>query len=290
MSKIKRSIKIRHIKTRAPFVTIVLTLFGAFVQNRGGTIAMGGLIRMIRPLGLSENAVRLGLSRLSRRGIIAVRKYGRESRLSLTRKGYRYMEEGRQWAFEQEPKEWDGQWRVLIYSIPESMRRSRATLRERLRETGCGSLGASAWISPYDFNADILLFLKKTRLSQYTEFFKASYTKESTAKDFAMRVWGIHDLEKQYKEFLRIYKPLLVYYGNSIKRKRAVDTEACFALRFQLMSEYIAIRLRDPMLPLALLPCPWAGAVTQKLLSGYWHLLSTEANKFVDAVFAGTRL
>jgi phenylacetic acid degradation operon negative regulatory protein len=162
-------------------------------------------------------------------------------------------------------------------------------LREKLRNTGCGSLGASAWISPYDFSTDIMSYLEKTGLKSYVEFFKASYSREREAKDFAMRVWGIHALEKQYNEFLRIYKPLLVYYGDSIKRKRAVDTEACFALRFQLMSEYIAIRLRDPMLPLTLLPSPWAGAKTQKLLSGYWHLLSTEANKFVDAVFAGTQ-
>ena len=46
---------------------------------------------------------------------------------------------------------WDGQWRMVIFDLPESRRSLRAALRRRLSGSGFGCLQRSVWITPHPF-------------------------------------------------------------------------------------------------------------------------------------------
>ncbi|MCK4226119.1 hypothetical protein KAX29_04425, partial [candidate division WOR-3 bacterium] len=64
MSKIKRN-KIKQHKAKAVRIpTIIFTLFGSYIIHREGEIWVGSLIKLLKPFVLSENAIRLALSRM----------------------------------------------------------------------------------------------------------------------------------------------------------------------------------------------------------------------------------
>ena len=78
MSKNIRAPQKRHKKIKAKFPTVIYTLFGAYIIPRSGEVRVTNLVNLVRPLGFSANAIRLGLSRMSRYGVFKVRKVGRQ--------------------------------------------------------------------------------------------------------------------------------------------------------------------------------------------------------------------
>ncbi|MCK4396458.1 phenylacetic acid degradation operon negative regulatory protein PaaX [candidate division WOR-3 bacterium] len=284
MSQKIRNIKLKHKSKTIRTTTIIFTLFGGYINPRGGEIRAGNLIKLLTPFGLSGNAIRLALSRMSKQGLIRSRKKGRESYYSLTKKGNDLMLGGKHWALEKEYKPWDKKWRLVVYSIPEEMRHVRDTLRKKLRSIGFGSLSSSMWISPYDFKKELASLFKKLEVTKYVETFEAKYTGQREGQKIAAKGWSIHALENRYKEFLNKYSPLLSMLKEKIKKKKVIDSGECFAQRFRVTAEFIDIALDDPMLPLELLPDNWVGLKAKKICLEYWKFLTPEVNKFVDSI------
>ena len=70
-----------------------------------------------------------------------------------------------------------------------------------------------------------------------------------------MERWNLAELGEQYRSFLDLYRPVLRYLsGNG-----APDPERAFLLRTLLIHDYRRILLRDPELPIDMLPHDWAG-------------------------------
>jgi len=284
MSKISRALRKPHRKTDARFPTVVFTLFGAYIIPRGGEVRVGDLIGLIRPLGFSANAIRLGLSRMSRYRVFKVRKTGRESRYSLSTKGMKGMEQGRVRAFETEYRAWDGKLRLVAYNIPEKSRNVRDKFRVRLHNLGCASLSSAVWISPHDLSSEITRFIDENRIAQFVELFEAEYEGPRSVKEFVASTWNISDLENGYRGFIRKYTKLRSRFRKMTRIGRPMAPSECFAERFCLTAEYVALRLDDPMLPLGLLPDEWAGAAAHRLHDEMWELLEPAACEFVDSV------
>ncbi len=57
------------------------------------------------------------------------------------------------------PKKWDGRWRVVIFDIKESRKKTRSLLRLTLSQIGFRKLQNSVWIYPYDCE-DLISLLK----------------------------------------------------------------------------------------------------------------------------------
>ena len=284
MSNKKRNIKKQHKKTMVRVQTIIFTLFGSYIIHREGEIWVGSLIKLLKPFGLSENAIRLALSRMTRQGLLQSRKAGRRSYYSLTEKGHEWMLGGQHWTLDRDYKPWDKKWRLFIYNIPEELRHLRDALRKKLFGIGYGSLSSSVWISPYDLKEELAKIFDNIKVADYVETFEAKYGGLKEAKKLAAKVWDIRGLENRYVEFLNTYSPLFAAYRERVKRKDAIDPGECFAERFQLTAEYIDIALDDPMLPFELLPADWAGLAAKKICLEYRNLLTPEANKFVDSI------
>ncbi len=284
MSKKSRASNKQHRKTAARFPTVIYTLFGAYIIRRGGEVRVADLMELVRPLGFSANAIRLGLSRMSRCGVFKVRKVGRESCYSLSAKGMKGMEHGRVRAFETDYREWDGKWRLVAYNIPESSRALRDKLRTKLRSKGFASLGAAVWISPRDIFPEMLRIIDRNGIAQFVEVFEAEYKGPHVIKQFAARTWHINDLEKGYLAFVRKYEGLQRKFKQKARTLHPMTPSECFAQRFCMTAEYVALRLDDPMLPLALLPDKWVGKTAHRLHDTMWDLLEPAAVEFVDSV------
>lgn len=58
------------------------------------------------------------------------------------------------------PRKWDGEWRVIIFDIPEKYRRARQALQSKLADTGCFQLQKSVWVHPFPCEKEVE-FLKE---------------------------------------------------------------------------------------------------------------------------------
>src|SRR3990172_1379584 len=119
---------------------MLFTLYGDYVLQRGGRVWAGTLIKVFAEFGLSEQAVRSALSRMSQKGWLKLKRVGNKSYYSMTKESERLFAQGTPRIMERVSNHWDGEWRILTYSIPEERRDIRQKLRKELSVLGFGSL------------------------------------------------------------------------------------------------------------------------------------------------------
>jgi phenylacetic acid degradation operon negative regulatory protein len=249
-------------------------------------VHVASLLKLVIPLGFSANAIRLGLSRMSKQGVFSIRRAGRCSYYSLSEKGMKWMEQGRVRAFEVEHKQWNGKWRLVVYNIPERLRVLRDKLRGKLHSLGFAKLSTSLWVAPHDLRTEIDQYIKDRGMIGYVETFVADYSGYKHPREFAALVWNTKDLEGKYGVFMRNHTGLYSACKKAEKRGKELDLAECFARRFCMTAEYVALRLEDPMLPMELLPENWKGVRAQKLHDTLLKMLKPRADEFVDSVLA----
>lgn len=54
-----------------------------------------------------------------------------------------------------EPKKWDGKWRLVVFDIPEKMKKAREALRDKLRKLGFYQLQKSVFVFPFACHDEI---------------------------------------------------------------------------------------------------------------------------------------
>lgn len=108
------------------------------------------------PVRREKEIIARSRERLLKRGML---KY-QGGRLRLTPKGEKMLDMYtlRDNTF-RSSEHWDGKWRILIFDIPETRRRTRDRIREVLTQVGFARLQNSVWIYPYD-SEDIITLLK----------------------------------------------------------------------------------------------------------------------------------
>ena len=67
-------------------------------------------------------------------------------------------------------KNWDSKWRLLIFDIPEKIRRGRNALREKIKELGFYELQKSVFVFPYDCKNEIDFIIEFFNIRKYVHF------------------------------------------------------------------------------------------------------------------------
>ncbi len=111
---------------------------------------------------------------LKRGGYVIIKKTGKnQSFFHLTPKGklrilkYLHLEK-------LQIKKWDKQWRVIIFDIPERMKKWRGYLRKELKNLGFEPLQESVYITPYPVTGDLDEMLKEWNLRKYFRYLTVS--------------------------------------------------------------------------------------------------------------------
>jgi len=265
---------------------LIFTLYGDYIRHRGGEAWTGSLIELLGPFGLSGQAVRSTLSRMSRKGWLEGKKSGRHSFYSMTPRYIELLEEGARRIFQPRCDSWDGQWRLLTYSIPESRRHLRRRLRERLLWLGFGALNHTTWISCRDSRADVEHVVDSLRVRSHVEFFVAQHQGFSSDEEIVARCWNLAQLNDYYATLIAHYERPFREHQARLANGESLEPQECFVRRFMLIHEYRSSPYVDPNLPLELLPDDWLGGRAAQLFQQYHDLLVEEAEVFVDSVFA----
>jgi phenylacetic acid degradation operon negative regulatory protein len=262
--------------------SIVFDLFGEYIRYDGGEIGSRALVELLAPFGIGEDVVRVLMARLRREGWFESSRVGRQSRYTLTDKGWRLLDTGRERIFEQPAEPWSGQWCMAIYTVPESARASRDRLRKTLTWLGFGPLAASAWVSPHDRRADVAEAWKGEPDGRL-QLLMANSGGLDEDREMAARCWDLAGLDDAYAEFLAAWEPEVKAW----RRRRPHGADALVE-RTRFIHEYRMFPFKDPGLPPELLPAGWRGRQAHDLFLDGFDLLRAPAVAHYQQVLAAT--
>lgn len=267
-----------HVRTQF----LIFTLFGDYIYPREGWASTKSLITLLGLLGVSSQAARSTLSRMSKQGWLKARRKGRSSLYTLTTKGQHLLQEGAQRIFEPRRQDWDRQWRVVVYSLPEKKRDLREALRRRLSWLGFGPLGPGTWVSPHDRQLELETLQDDLRVRRYVQCFVGQWLSNLSNDDLVERCWNLTDLNRRYAAFLRKWEPELQSCEMRQSGSNALAPSECFVRRFWIVHEYSAFPRSDPNLPAELLPEGWLGDEAARVFREYRQLLNERANALIE--------
>lgn len=266
---------------------IVFVLFADVIGPRGGWVWTTSLLQMLSVLGVSERAARSALSRMHRKGLVKPERAGRHSLYTLAARGRRIIDEGSVRMFEPRRRDWDGQWHLVVYSLPEQQRSLRSALRKRLAWLGYGPLAPGTWISPNNRHVEVDRMVEDLDAQGYVQMFSGLRLAKGDDRDVVGRCWDLKDLHQQYTHFISRWETRLEKCAAALVRGDGPSPAECFGQRFWITHEYSPFPRLDPNLPQALLPDDWPGDKAAAIFQDYRALLDARTTEFVDGTFQG---
>ncbi len=264
--------------------SMIFTIYGDYIRHYGNKIWIGSLIRLLKEFGHNEQSVRVAVSRMMKQGWLESEKEGNKSYYFLTTRGEARMEEAAIRIFKLMPNDWDGKWRMLMYTIPEEKRQVRDELRKELLWSGFGSFSSGCWISPNNLEKEVEFLIEKYGIQNYVDFFVADYKGPQANRVLVEKSWPLQEIEGKYQDFISTYSKQYIIHQSMMNDGRMSDAE-CFVERTNLVHEYRKFLFSDPGLPKELLPEIWSGNHAALLFEQYYKLLALPANHFFEEVF-----
>lgn len=162
---------------------------------------VGDLIRWMELLGFSEPAVRAALSRSVKRGWIIPEKDGRKAFYRLSERVGWQVGRIRERLYGY-GSEWDGNWRILVYAVPEAKRTVRDRFRNELILLGFGTPAPGVWVSPngsLEAARDLVGFYG---LQKYVELFLSQRHSDTSTTEFIQKSYNLEAAQLRYRAFL----------------------------------------------------------------------------------------
>jgi phenylacetic acid degradation operon negative regulatory protein len=262
----------------------IITLLGDYVRNRGAEIGIGSLINILGNFDLSQQAVRSAVSRMCQAGLLKARHDHGRSYYSLTKDGHNLLNKGTQRIFVRKTHQWDGNWNMVVYSVPERRREARDQLRLELGWLGYGPLSNATWISPYDLTKEVEDLAEILKIKEYIQIFRAKNQDSVDPKEIVSRCWDLGKIHERYVNFIAKYRPKLTNHMKRLRAGENIESRECFVERFNLIHEYRKLPYLDPDLPRELLPENWLRPQAAALFDEYHNSLTEKANEYFDSV------
>ncbi len=230
--------------------SVIVTVFGAFVQRTGNWIAVAHLISLLGDLGIEEPSVRAAVARLKKSGLLLPVTRGSAAGYSAGTEFLEILRDGDARIFaSRRPAELEDGWVLATFSVPESERDRRYRLRTHLQSLGFGSIGSGVWIAPRRALVDARRILERGGLSEYVHLFTASYAGFEDMAELAARTWDFADLSRAYTEFLQAQLPVLDRW-----REAPGDDAQAFVDYVSALEHWRPLAYIDPGLPRELQP------------------------------------
>ena len=232
--------------------SLLLTLLGEFVRPRGEPVWTSTLVTVLGRLGVEEKSARQALARTAAEGWLLSERSGRRVRWSLSAPGRRLLTEGaeRIYGFNAALPDWNGEWLLLLVSVPEAQRALRHRLRTRLTWAGFGSPAPGMWLSPHpDREVECDAVLRELGLRAAAMSFRARFGAIGEQRALVAQAWDVDEISAHYESFIRDFS------GPSPE-----PGDAVLLAQTRLVHEWRRFPFLDPRLPQELLPAGWSGA------------------------------
>lgn len=164
MGNVERKARKRRVKEDIQSIVLNVVAVGGVVA---ASMIAPNVVQLLRFGKDRRSAFRVNtaFNRLIDRKLLEVRGNGERRSVRLTEAGERALalEKARTLTRSHERRHWDGQWRMVMFDIPEHRRATRMRLYALMREIGFFKLQQSVWIYPYDCEELIQLIKAEIR-------------------------------------------------------------------------------------------------------------------------------
>lgn len=258
----------------------IVTVYGLHAREAGGWLSVSSLIRMMGQLGVDEPAVRSSISRLKRRGLLEARRERGAAGYALSERMREVLTEGDRRIFQRTRATLDDGWVLAVFSVPESERQKRHTLRARLTWLGFGIVGPGVWVAPGHLEEEVRAVLERLELAPYVDLFHADYLGFRDVRAEAASWWDLAELDRLYRQYQQTYAPLLVRW----RRRRRDEPGQAFADHVAAVTAWRRLPYLDPGLAPELLPEDWAGEQAAETFRQLHERLRGPAHDYVESV------
>lgn len=236
----------------------IVTLYGDVVAPRGGELWMGNIIEACEAVGIGESRVRTAVSRLVTGGQLVGYKEGRRSYYRLTPEAEREFQRAARLIYAPPRAEPLRGWHMVILPVGED----REALLSRLTALRFGLALPHLAIRPDRGEALPALGAPHFRA-----------TTEDDLTTLAAQAWDLPGLQEDMTRFLSGFSDVTTTGPDAL------------GLRLLLVHAFRRIALRDPALPLGMLPEGWPAPQTRALFARLYLALSPAADTAVAANF-----
>ncbi|MGH3446387.1 MAG: PaaX family transcriptional regulator [Nocardioidaceae bacterium] len=259
---------------------LIVTVYGLYARQEGGWMSVATLIRLLGEVEVDEPAVRSSISRLKRRGILATERVDGVAGYALSASARDILDEGDRRIFSRTRAGLEDGWLLAVFSVPESERTKRHTLRTRLTWLGFGTVAAGVWVAPAHLGSETRHVLERDELSSYVDLFHADHLAFDHIEARVRQWWDLAPLQQMYDEFLATYAPVLTRWR---RRRASADAEG-FADYVRALTAWRRLPFLDPGLPHDVLPDGWPGTRATELFFDLRDRLAEPAHRHVQAV------
>lgn len=141
-------------------------------------IALPGLAQvytLFKPkISREKYKINRSLRNLHRQKYIKINKRSKNNIIEITEKGKRRAIE---YEFQNtkinKPNNWDGYWRIIIFDIPENIKKSRQALNIKLKNMGFYPLQKSTFLSPFPCKKEVDFVGNYFQVRKYIMYIKA---------------------------------------------------------------------------------------------------------------------
>lgn len=252
---------------------LLMTLLGDYWLSSEAMLPSAALVKLVEEFDITAIAGRAALSRLARRDLLVSAKRGRNTFYTLAEPARRTMRNGarRIVSFGSGARQWDGEWTVAAFSLPEDKRDLRHLTRSRLRWLGFASLFDGVWISPNANPSDTRQELVNLGVSTASVMIARELPDPDPLRRL-MSVWNLDELQGQYEAFIAEHDNLV----QKVRRGSVGPAEAMIA-RTSLMDSYRRFPALDPELPDELMPSGWSRKRAREIFVEMYDMLGSLA-------------
>ena len=266
---------------------LLTVLLGDYWFAREDPIPSSALVELLSVFDVTPRAARAAIQRLAQRGFLRSEKHGRRTAYAVSPKSREQIEGHVRALFPPRvPAAWDGTWTLVAYSLPHEAREARRMLREQLRLRNFGNLYDALWIRPGDQTEQLMEMgreLDAIHPDQVTVFTGAQLPASMSAR--AVRAaFGLDDVAEAYRAFVSRWR----LTAERVRELASGDPSGEDALRTRtsIMTDWRALRRRDPHLPRELLGEKFPAHEARDVCASVYDDLGPRAESVVRRILA----
>lgn len=252
----------------------LLTVLGEYVLPTSGSAWQETLIRALAGLDYTPQAARQAVARSVADGWLRTERRGRRSRVHLTSATAAMLSAGaeRIYSFGR-PRDWDGQWLLVVLRVPEDRRQVRHQMRTQLAWAGFGSLGGGVYISPHvEREAELRAMVGENPVAELQSF-HARAGEVGHLEDLVANAWELDAVAETYHDFIARFQ-----------RLRPKTPEGVFEAQTRLVHAWRKFPFLDPDLPETMLPRGWPRSRAYGLFQAKYAMWHTTARDYFTSL------
>ncbi len=231
--------------------SLLLTILGELVWPTSEPAWTSSLLYVMNGLGIEEKTARQAIVRGADSGWIEPERSGREVAWSMSSQLAEVFETGsrRVESLSDPFLDWDGNWLILLVTIPLALRTSRKKLYGGLEWAGFGNPTAGVWLTPHsERRAQVNELVGSLGLTEATMSFLGHTDSIGLSEEQIVRSgWDLDALARRYEEVQRRFAD-----------PRPAPGDDTLFTHIRVLAELQRLPFSDPQLPEALLP-GWVG-------------------------------